>query len=486
MGHRQQRDCSSRIRTAALLAVIAMQSAGCAFLMPDKIHYELTPGKASAERCETPAPADSSARIVGIALSGGGSRAAVFGAAALEALAEHGLLSQASHISSVSGGSLASSYYMANPPTCGTAIDSAGVQSCWRDYFGEFKTRMRTSYRNWLLLRNLKPTRFSSPTRRVISLQEALDNEFLGNSTFGELHPEPVLLINATSYDERRRFVFSNVCLEEGAGDAATVAHDGTTERYRIMAAAALSERTLQAFTFSRPDCARPVPADFPLLLAVAASAAFPPALGPVAIQAPSSCGGGDPEWWHLGDGGAIENAGTDSLEEVILRRLVDATATFESALILSVDAGKALDPEELKSERNFRMYSNPERVNLVVEAPRQRGQSYHDVFWDELSGEMRDAGIGYEKFTFLYSQSPVAELPASCRPRTMKLAEIHERLESIATDFVIDDCSADLLEIAAHRLVHETFDDAAVRRLEEQGYSVAPGDHVSGYCAIL
>ena len=61
--------------------------------------------------------------LVGIALSGGGSRAAYFGAAGLEALAyirqgsdQPSLLEQVSHISSVSGGSLASSYYVTHKP----------------------------------------------------------------------------------------------------------------------------------------------------------------------------------------------------------------------------------------------------------------------------------------------------------------------------------------------------------------------------------
>jgi NTE family protein len=53
---------------------------------------------------------------IGVAASGGGSRAAMFAAAGLEALATvrtpdgGSLLEQVSHISSVSGGSLASAY----------------------------------------------------------------------------------------------------------------------------------------------------------------------------------------------------------------------------------------------------------------------------------------------------------------------------------------------------------------------------------------
>ena len=49
--------------------------------------------------------------FVGVAISGGGSRAANFGSAALESLDHLGILKYVTHISSVSGGSLPTAYY---------------------------------------------------------------------------------------------------------------------------------------------------------------------------------------------------------------------------------------------------------------------------------------------------------------------------------------------------------------------------------------
>ena len=60
--------------------------------------------------------------LLGVALSGGGSRAALFGAAGLEALARiqmpsgASLIDQISHLSSVSGGSIAAAYYALKKP----------------------------------------------------------------------------------------------------------------------------------------------------------------------------------------------------------------------------------------------------------------------------------------------------------------------------------------------------------------------------------
>jgi NTE family protein len=60
--------------------------------------------------------------LVGVAMSGGGSRAALFGAAGLDALAGvrladgKSVLEQVAYVSSVSGGSIAASYYVLKKP----------------------------------------------------------------------------------------------------------------------------------------------------------------------------------------------------------------------------------------------------------------------------------------------------------------------------------------------------------------------------------
>src|SRR5262245_15100314 len=98
----------------ALLCAIALT--GCASAIAVRV-----PKAASvAPSCIGPAPDGDP--LLGVALSGGGSRAAVFGAAALEALGRirlpegDSLLQHIAYISSVSGGSLAASYYAEGKP----------------------------------------------------------------------------------------------------------------------------------------------------------------------------------------------------------------------------------------------------------------------------------------------------------------------------------------------------------------------------------
>jgi len=476
--------CGSLLRAAVVAGpvTLALLSSGCAFMMHDKIHHVVKPSEQQpAARCRFEDRTEPADRILGIALSGGGSRAAVFGAAALEALSEHGILGQVSHLSSVSGGSLAAAYLLAYPPGCGEVTTRKAERDCWHDYFSQFKQHMRANYRAQMHRRNARPTRFSSPTRRATSLQEAFDKSFLHGKTFGELGSRPVLLINATSYDETRRFVFANVCLAEGAVDRSDRSTPHAAKRYRSMAEEALAQRALQAYTFSRPGCPRPVPGDLPVSLAVVASAAFPPLTGPVSIEVPSACDGGEPEWWHLGDGGVIENSGTDSLEEILLLRLAAGGPPLDKALILSVDAGARPDPEELKRQKHFNMYRSPPKVSLVVDSPRVRGQAYHDIFWGELLDELTKEGIGYERITFRYSEAELVNLPGSCEGKISDDETIRDRLLAIETDFKIDECDADLLEIAAHQLVHEAFHDAAARRLTGEGFPI----HTGRACAV-
>ena len=77
------------------------------------------------------APLADQETLVGLAVSGGGSRAATFAASALEALAdiritqegkERSALETVTHMSSVSGGSLATAYYAVKKPAKSEAV----------------------------------------------------------------------------------------------------------------------------------------------------------------------------------------------------------------------------------------------------------------------------------------------------------------------------------------------------------------------------
>jgi predicted acylesterase/phospholipase RssA len=471
-----------RAPTASGLVLFALLSSGCAFFIPDRIHYSLQPlERTRVDECARPHPEHSRKEVFGVALSGGGSRAAVFGAAALEALWEHGLVGEISHISSVSGGSLAAAYFVANKPACEEAASQVENKACWREFFAEFQDAMRQDYLWSTFLQNslLNPNRATSSTRRVTSFQELADRRFLHGKTFGELKPggpasdtleRPVLLINATSYDDSRRFVFSNLCFPE-SGEDETLGSIGPGE----LRDEPLKRKALCAKTFSRVGCTRPVPSDFPLSLAVANSAAFPFAFGPLAMEIPPSCGVSETEYWHLGDGGLIDNTGTETLGEIVLREL--QAGRLERSLNLSVDAGKRAMPDTLR-EKNLRMWTR--RAFRFFDMPLPRGDAYHEIFWEAVRRDAATEGVSIEAIKLDYMMAGLDQWPDSCgkkekgqgRERDAEIrAAIRAHVANIGTSLSISECDADLMEAAAHKVVHDTFSDETVRQLRDQGF---------------
>jgi predicted acylesterase/phospholipase RssA len=448
-----------RSRSSLALVCAALALPACAFAQPDRIHYVWTPEAASAAPAALAPP--SGETFVGVALSGGGSRAATFGAAALEALHEHALLSQTTHVSSVSGGGFAAAWYVLNRPDL--CAEPSREPGCADAAFADFKAAMRHDFLFDVARRQaFKPNRISSPTRRLSSLAEALDDAYIGGASFAALPASPVLLVNAARLDDGRRFVFSNAVLPDEA-----------------LGVAPLGDPRLRAASFALPGCPRATPSEFPLSLAIATSAAFPVAFGPAAIAAPAGCDGAGSVYWHLSDGGVIENLGLETLEEAALRALHSPSPPTR-VLVVSIDAQALPDPDASFAESNLRVWTKaPERI---VEVAMARGRAYHDLAWAEVRA---NAGAPFETVSVRYTEAALTAWPASCGRAAGDAAEIAAQLEGVSTSLRISECNADLLEAAAHQLVHATL-NARADALAAQGFmlrTVAP--HAPGAALV-
>jgi len=127
--------------------------------------------KATAETaCIWPvAPQDTA---VGVSLSGGGSRAALFGAGGLEALGRFqtpeggSLLEKVSYLSSVSGGGLAAAYYALHKPPRGTPVlgPDGTMTAAYQAFFADLETKVSQDFQNALIWR---PRRFRSFLKSV-------------------------------------------------------------------------------------------------------------------------------------------------------------------------------------------------------------------------------------------------------------------------------------------------------------------------------
>lgn len=140
--------------------------------------------------------------FIGIAVSGGGSRAASFAASVFEELETVRILPRATAISSVSGGSLAAAYYAArrNRPEWSWSAFRAAMA---KDFFG------------WWLARLLVPGNvlraWFTDYDRTDALADVFDSLLFEGATFAQLGEDgPRLFINATDLTARgERFVFS-------------------------------------------------------------------------------------------------------------------------------------------------------------------------------------------------------------------------------------------------------------------------------------
>ncbi len=167
----------------------------------------------------TPLELDSVA--VGLALSGGGSRAAYLAAAVMremrrselkvvttnKALQEVNLLEQLDLISSVSGGSFAATYFAQNNERLKTA-DPDGPE------WSSFLDKMAFPYRNDLQHSALQRPAvwakwlFSDYNRGSLA-RERYDELLFGSATIADLPDRPALFINAFDVANHVRFIFS-------------------------------------------------------------------------------------------------------------------------------------------------------------------------------------------------------------------------------------------------------------------------------------
>jgi NTE family protein len=246
-------------------------------------------------------------RFVALAISGGGSRAANFGAAVMLELQQRGLLEQVDVISGVSGGTLPAVYYGLG--------DKAGV-------FTEPSVREALGYdfqsswiRRWFLPQNIFRYWLSDFTRSDIMVQ-VFNNRLYHDATFADLRPHPKILLNSTIHNDNARFTF-------------------TDERFAGL---------------------HSVLAGYHVANAVNASSAFPGAFQDVTLEWYME----PPQYVHLYDGGPIDNLGVQAILEYLNRNLLGTSLKGlfpRGCLFIVIDSTPASEHPELyrgQSSRSF------------------------------------------------------------------------------------------------------------------------------------
>jgi NTE family protein len=249
--------------------------------------------------------------FIGVAISGGGSRASVFSAAVLFELQRYGLLQQVDVISSVSGGSFTAAYYVLScddhynaPPTV-----EGSARPRWDPdvVFPKLQKNLIAKWvRNSLWIVHIFRYWFTYYDRTDVMAWIVADTLydttwFKGRGfQFKDLNPQrPCLIINATNNTE----------------------HAGGTRVFCF---------TKEYFDKLQSDIDH-----YPIAHAVMASAAFPAVFQSVTLKDYSQKDG----WYvHLIDGGASDNLGITALEQILEQK----TDMQSKKLVIVIDSHKA------------------------------------------------------------------------------------------------------------------------------------------------
>jgi len=252
--------------------------------------------------------------FVGVAISGGGLRAANFGLGVIAQLRNFGLFDEVTALSSVSGGSLAAAAVSLRPLENEADFDLMSAQ-LRKDYLSSWVYRSANPM-------NFVPTLTSGKNATRI-LADVFDAGIYKGAVYGDLGERkpgrPSLYINSS---HAHRFVGADTLTTRGLNS---------------------SEASLQGFTFT--DAAfKEIGSDLNQLRvadAVAASAAYPGLFVPLALKNFNADNQlyhhSSPKFLHLYDAGSSDNLGVDALIRAYSEILVGTQDL--SCLLILVDA---------------------------------------------------------------------------------------------------------------------------------------------------
>jgi hypothetical protein len=410
--------------------------------------------------------------LVGVALSGGGSRAALFGSAGLEALAGvrtasgASLLEEVSLLSSVSGGSLAASYYAISKPSKDARVlaPTGGLSETYRAFFDEYRTRLSQDFESALIWRQLASFRWLNSALAAGTLAEILRERLLGEATQADLSrrqvagDSPGLVINSTLYNNGRRLASTSLPGDAFSYDFVQALRDSLARQGRQ---AEIPPSVVKRWELLRPMTPLEIGMDpCPIRLAgmVTASASFPPLVGPISLQV-----AGDQTYWHAGDGGLYENQGIESLLFVFLNQLQERNA--RRTLIVAFDSSFPFAVGDRQLSRRSEPFSlftfDFSRIPSIME---ERATTYQALFFSTLQIEgvipPRDtARVVVLRHIDAQWRADLSDLPEACRGESALRTptEVVERIAQIPTRFYIASaCDRALLATAATKLVDQ------------------------------
>ncbi len=453
------------LKGTALCLACALLASGCASAVATR-----APQAGPQTACVVPAPEPD--LVVGVALSGGGSRAALFGASGLEALAQvrapggGSVLEQVTHLSSVSGGSVAASYFAMKKPSKGTVVlgPDGALTEDYKTFFAGYKDKVSQNFESALLWRQIETFRWIlNPALAARSLTELFTEQLLGPVTFADLSAReargdsPRLIINTTLYNNGRRLIMTTLPPDTFRYDFFQDLHQSLAKRGKPAEYPPILKRRWESVLPLTPLDLKMDPCPMLLAPSVTASASFPPLVGPITFSV-----GEEQLYWHTGDGGLYENSGAESLLLAFLKQLQSKKA--RRALIIAFDSSypfwvgylkltKRPEPWTLGSYEFSRITSIMEERAIAYSSLFFRSMQVEGVFPDDQT-----IGMIILRHTDAEWKEDLSDLPEACREESPPLdspTAVVERIAEIPTRFKLNsECDRQLLMTAAAKVV--------------------------------
>ena len=383
-----------------------------------------SPPERSIDQCRS-IPSRRDPNFIGLALSGGGSRAAVFSAAVMFELQKRGILQQVDVVSSASGGSVSAALYAVScddGQACAPPVTPSLNRTVWKESI--IYPLLQKNYIDRWRINCWRPeniVRYATYFDRTDVMAETFAETLFGGSRdteksflFRDLNPRrPYVILNSTNNTD-------SVAVPE------------------------IFSFTGQDFSSirSRLDL-------FPVAYGVTGSAAFPGAFHYLTLRNYSKP---EEKFIHLMDGGVMDNLGIESLWRILL---TDNGARYRNVPVLVIVAD-ARPATEAKSEADydprhfwdyFVDFSNIKDTYslLMVENQRLRAREFEKYVKSRGNGLFLDL-----KFDALKEQH----------------RDLYDKVSSIPTNFKICDEQALNLRKAAEILVGK-----AVEKIREDAY---------------
>jgi predicted acylesterase/phospholipase RssA len=393
-------------------------------------------------------PVDDGDFIFAVAVSGGGSRAAVFSAAVMEELYKQvklpdgrSIIDEIDYISSVSGGSLSMAYYCINKPN----VNSSHTE-LYDEFFDSYRADMRRNLEGDLLKNLFHFYKFFLTSEETgLLLKQTFDKLYFNNRKFDELGKRqkngwaPTLIMNGTVMDTGARFLFTT--LAKDSFD--TTPHDMAEKLSKTGFGKCDFQfgGDLLGITFC-DDIGLSI-GDMEISRGVAASASVPLLLGPVVLKNQKQSTIDDESFIHVSDGGINDNQGITTIMQLITDRLIEMPeGKYRGGLVIIIDSNQNIDPaESTGSVRGFKALETAERA-MNISFFRGKAFTYISIMF-MMSNDPR-----FKDITFVYISPYLADDP-----------EISALFQQTPTRFKIDPDKADNLNRAAEIVVRKAKD---------------------------